>query len=89
MFDVLVGRRADNLFLRRMNALLAGLAERLRARTSGESAEAVRKKIVQTMSAVVLPALMPEAFRPLIGKSFRNPEARRAYVKSVVKTCFP
>ncbi len=89
MFDVLVGRRADNLFLRRLNVLLAGVAERLQGRRPGESAETIRKKIVQLMSAVMLPALMPEAFRPLLGKSFRDEKARRAYVKSVVETCFP
>jgi len=89
MFDVLVGRRADNLFMRRLNALLAGLAERLKGRRPGESGDTIRKKIVQLMSAVMLPAFMPEAFRPLLGKSFREEEARRAYVGSVVKTCFP
>jgi AcrR family transcriptional regulator len=89
MFDVLVGRRADNLFLRRLNVLLARVAERLKGRRPEESGDAIRKKIVQLMSAGMLPAFMPEAFRPLLGKSFRDEEARRAYVRSVVKTCFP
>ncbi len=88
MFDVLVGRKPDNPFLRRLNVLLGGVAERLKAEKPDESVEAVKLKVVQTMSAVLLPALMPEAFRPLTGKSFRDEKARRAYVKSVVETCF-
>ncbi len=87
MFDVLVGRRTDNSFLRRLNVLLARLAARLETQQPGQSGDAIRTKIVQMMSAVMLPALMPEVFRPLTGKSFRDAEARRAYVGSVVQTC--
>lgn len=87
MFDVLVGRRADNAFLRRFTALLGGVAGRLeKARPDGARA-AIRRKIVQAACAVILPALMPEAFRSLIGKSFRDEDARRAYVRSVIDTC--
>jgi len=88
MFDVLVGRKPDNLFLRRLNPLLADLAGRMKASKSGASGDAVKMKIVQALSAVILPAFMPEAFRSLTGKSFRAAEARRAYVRSVVETCF-
>jgi AcrR family transcriptional regulator len=88
MYDVLVGRKADNPFLRRLNVLLARLAERLEKRKRRESRIEIRTKIVQMMSAAMLPALMPEAFRPLTGKSFHDPKARRAYIKSVIETCF-
>lgn len=87
MFDVLVGRRADNAFLRRFTALLGGVAARLEKGRPDETRAAIRRKIVQAACAVILPALMPEAFRPLIGKSFRDAEARRAYVRSVIDTC--
>ncbi len=87
MFDVLVGRKADNPFLRRFNGLLAPLAEQLGTNLPGASREAIRTKFVMMFSAVTLPALMPEAFRHLTGKSFRDAEARRAYVRSVIETC--
>lgn len=86
MYDVLVGRKADNLFLRRFNALLGKLAGRIKAFKPEESEEAVRIKVVQMMSAVILPALMPRAFRPLTGKTFDNMETRRSYVKTVVES---
>ncbi len=88
MFDVLVGRKPDNPFLRRLNVLLAGVAERLKAAKPGRPGDTVKTMIVQALSAVILPAFMPEAFRSLTGKSFLDAKARRAYVRSVVETCF-
>lgn len=84
MFDVLVGKASDNLFLRRINARLAEAAELIRSlRPAAPPAES-KDAAVRLLSAVILPALMPRAFRPLTGKSFEDAETRRAYVRSVV-----
>lgn len=87
MYDVLVGRKADNLFLRRFNVLLDKLAGRIKALRPREAEGAIRLKIVHIVSAIILPALMPRAFRPLAGKGFDDAETRRSYVKAVVETC--
>jgi len=86
MYDVLVGRKSDNLFLQRINVLLADAADRIRKLKPAESPDAARDAALRMISAVILPALMPRAFRPLTGKSFEDAETRRAYVKSVVET---
>lgn len=85
MYDVLIERKSDNLFLRRINALLAVAAEKIRAVKTAESPERSREAAVLMISAVIFPALMPRAFRPLTGKSFEDAETRRAYVRSVVE----
>jgi AcrR family transcriptional regulator len=84
MYDVLAGKAPDNLFLRRINARLAEAADLIRAVRPGASVEESRDAAVRMISAVILPALMPRAFRPLTGKSFGDAATRRAYVRSVV-----
>jgi len=75
-------------FLRRVNALLDKLAGRIKALKPGESEDAIRIKVVQMMSAVILPALMPRAFRPLIRTSFEDPATRRSYIASLIAALF-
>lgn len=84
MFDVLVGNVSDNLFLRRINARLAEAAALIRTIRPAASPEDAKDAAVRMLSAVILPALMPRAFRPLTGRSFEDAETRRAYVRSVV-----
>jgi AcrR family transcriptional regulator len=86
MYDVLAGRATDNLFLRRINARLAEAAGLVRTIRPAASPEQSKDAAVRMLSAVILPALMPRAFRPLTGKSFEDAETRRAYVKTVVET---
>lgn len=89
MYDVLIGRKSDNLFLRRINALLAVVAEKLRMIKPAALPERSKEAAVRMISAVIFPALMPRAFRPLIGKSFEDAETRRTYVRSVVENALP
>jgi TetR/AcrR family transcriptional regulator, regulator of cefoperazone and chloramphenicol sensitivity len=84
MHDVLVGRRADNLFLRRFNGLLDKLAAHFKALKPAETVAALRMKAVQAAAAVMLPALMPRAFRILLQTSFEDRAAREAYIASLI-----
>lgn len=85
MYDVLLGRKADNYFMRRISSLLAVAAGKIRMIKPTESPEKSRDAAVCMISAVIFPALMPRAFRPLTGKSYEDAETRRAYIRTVVE----
>lgn len=75
-----------NFFIRRINSLLGIAAGKIRLIKPAQSPEKSRDAAVCMISAVILPALMLRAFRPLTGKSFEDVDTRRASIQAVVET---
>jgi hypothetical protein len=47
-----------------------------------------RLRIIQSISAVLIPGLMPGLFQYFAGLDFADPEARRSYVEDLVNRLF-
>ena len=66
------------------NSFLTDLLHRLEERPSGQREQNLRPLIIQSISAVLIPGLMPGLFPYFAGLDFADPEARRSYVEDLV-----
>ena len=75
-------------FIDTFNSFLIGLLQQLEEMPLGSREENLRVRIIQTISAVLIPGLMPGLFRYFSGLDFADPEARRSYVDDLVSRLF-
>jgi AcrR family transcriptional regulator len=66
------------------NSFLTDLLRRLEEIPSGQREQNLRPLIIQSISAVLIPGLMPGLFQYFAGLDFADPEARRSYIESLV-----
>ena len=66
------------------NSFLTDLLRRLEERPSGQREQNLRHLLIQSISAVLIPGLMPGLFQYFAGLDFADPEARRSYVEDLV-----
>ena len=66
------------------NSFLTDLLRRLEESPSGQREQNLRLPIIQSISAVFIPGLMPGLFQYFAGLDFADPEARRSYVEDLV-----
>lgn len=66
------------------NSFLTGLLRRFEEIQSGQREHNLRPLIIQSISAVLIPGLMPGLFQYFAGLDFADPEARRSYVEDLV-----
>jgi AcrR family transcriptional regulator len=70
------------------NSFLTDLLRRLEEMPSGQREQNLRPLIIQSISAVLIPGLMPGLFQYFAGLDFADPEARRSYVEDLVNRLF-
>ncbi len=80
LFEANYGTRFVDTF----NSFLTGLLRRLEEMPLGPREHNLRFRIIQSISAVLIPGLMPGFFRYFAGLDFADPEARRSYVDDLV-----
>lgn len=66
------------------NSFLTDLLRHLEEMPSGQREQNLRALIIQSISAVLIPGLMPGFFQYFAGLDFADPEARRSYVEDLV-----
>jgi AcrR family transcriptional regulator len=66
------------------NSFLTGLLRRFEEIQSGQREHNLRPLIIQSISAVLIPGLMPGLFQYFAGLDFADPDARRSYVEDLV-----
>lgn len=66
------------------NSFLTDLLRRLEEMPLGQREQNQRLLIIQSISAVLIPGLMPGLFQYFAGLDFADPEARRSYVQDLV-----
>jgi AcrR family transcriptional regulator len=70
------------------NSFLTDLLRRLEEMPLVEHEQNLRLRIIQSISAVLIPGLMPGLFQYFAGFDFADPEARRSYVEDLVNRLF-
>lgn len=78
----------NTLFVRRFNVLLEDLMNRMRGVEAKDKKKDLKITLVQIISAIVLPALMPRFVRPFAKINFEDAKARKDYVASLMDHYF-
>jgi AcrR family transcriptional regulator len=84
LFEANYGTR----FIDTFNSFLTELLRRLEEMPLGPKEQNLRLRIIQSISAVLIPGLMPGLFRYFSGLDFADPEARKSYVDDLVGHLF-
>ena len=79
----------DTRFIDTFNSFLTDLLRRLEETPLRPKQQNLRLRIIQTVSAVLIPGLMPGLFRYFSGLDFADPEARKSYVEDLVGQLVP
>ncbi|MFZ2055285.1 MAG: TetR/AcrR family transcriptional regulator [Candidatus Aminicenantales bacterium] len=80
LFEANYGSRFVDTF----NSFQTDLLHRLEEMSFGSNEKNLRARIIQSISAVLIPGLMPGLFRYFSGLDFTDPEARRSYIDDLV-----
>ena len=75
-------------FVDTFNSFLTDLLRRLEEIPFGSQEQNPRTRIIQAISAVLIPGLMPGLFTYFSGLDFTDPEARRSYIDDLVTRLF-
>ncbi len=74
--------------IRRLNAFLTPLARRMRLRFPETTEREIACVLIQMMSAIMLPGIMPGLFKRGIGIDLRDKKARAQYVDLLANRAF-
>jgi AcrR family transcriptional regulator len=85
LYETFTHDKYDSVFVQKLNRILVDLLNRLKERSAQKEEAKLRLDIVQMMSAVMFPVLMPDLFRDLIGASFRDEKLRKVYIKHLLE----
>lgn len=80
IYNPLIKNDYSNLFVKRFNSFLEDLIFRMKGLKTNWKEEELRFSLIQLISAVTLPALMPKLFAGFSDIHFEKKEDRRAYI---------
>lgn len=78
----------NNTFIRRFNAFLEDLRSKIEKIKLKNKKKDFRMAIIQIVSALVLPGLLPRAFRSFAAVNFEDKKTRDTYVAALIKQYF-
>jgi AcrR family transcriptional regulator len=79
-----LAKRQHSRSVDRLNGFLKALAEHVQKLQPEADPDAIRLSIVQKISAVILPAMLPELFEGFLGLDLTTPEGRTAYLNQLL-----
>jgi AcrR family transcriptional regulator len=81
-----LAKRQHSRSIDRLNGFLKALATRLQELQPEADPDAIRVLIVQKISAVILPAMLPELFEGFLGLDLTTAEGRTTYLNQLLST---
>ena len=88
LYDTFINGAQRTLFIRRFAKFLVSLTRERSALFPGRSVRQIGSDVVQMVSAVLLPGIMPQLFRGTAGVDLTSPDTRAAYVDSLIEHFF-
>jgi AcrR family transcriptional regulator len=88
LYEPLMEGNYETDFIRRFGEFLAALAGRVRSVIPFVDETVVRLSIIQTVSAVMLPGLLPQAFLRFSTLDFEKPDVRSQYIRALVRKIY-
>ncbi len=77
-------RKQRSRSIRQLGSFLEALAARLKALNPASSVDDIRISLVQMVSAIILPAILPEIFAPFLRADLRRPADRKRYLNRLL-----
>lgn len=84
LYNPLIKNDYSNLFVKRFNSFLDDLIYRIKKLKTNWKENELRFTLIQLISAVTLPALMPKLFTDFSNLNFEDEENRRAYIENLL-----
>lgn len=89
IYDPLVRSDYSSYFVKRFNDVLSGIAGEMGTEATGTGSMDLKLRLIQMISAVFMPALVPDLFRDFAEFSFTDDEMRKKYVDYLVDQFLP
>lgn len=88
LYDPLIRGNYNTLFVRRFNVFLNDLVSKIKGVRFKGGDEDLQMAVVQIVSAVVMPAIMPRLFRSFAKVNFEDAKTRKLYVANLLRHYF-
>lgn len=88
VYDPLILNDYHGYFVRRFNDLLRDIVKEMKVESPDEPESDLKMRLIQMISAVFMPSLVPEMFCGFAGSSFSNAGIRKAYIDFLIDRCF-
>jgi len=88
LYTPLIKNNYKGIFVRRFNAFLQDILSKIEKDKAKDKEMELKITIVQLISSIVLPALMPRIFHSFVNINFKDPKTRRAYVAHLLDHFF-
>lgn len=88
IYDPLILNDSQGYFVRRFNDLLSDIVKEMKVEATDEPESDLKMRLIQMISAVFLPSLVPEMFRDFAGSSFSDAGTRKVYVDFLIDHYF-
>ncbi len=89
LYDTFANGASRTPFLRRFARFLASVSREMAVLFPDRSVREVGSEVVQMVSAVLLPGVLPQLFRNAVGVDLSRSEGRAAYIDSLIEHFFP
>lgn len=88
LYGPLIRGNYNTLFVRRFNAFLNDLVSKVKGVRFKDRDKDLQIAVVQIMSAIVMPAVMPRLFRSFAKVNFEDAKTRKLYVANLLRHYF-
>lgn len=88
LYDPLIRGNYNTLFVRRFNTFLNDLVSKIKGVKYKDKDKDLSMAVIQIMSAIVLPAVMPRLFRSFAKVNFEDAKTRKLYVANLLGQYF-
>jgi len=89
LYDTFVNGTGNTAFIKRFTKFLSSLTQEMSVLFPDGSVGEIGAQIIQMVSAVLLPGILPQLYRRASGMDFSRTEGRTAYVDSLLEHYFP
>ncbi|UCH62648.1 MAG: TetR family transcriptional regulator [Fidelibacterota bacterium] len=88
IYGPLILNDSQGYFVKRFNDLLGNIAKEMKVQARDEQENDLKMRLIQMISAVFLPSLVPEMFRDFTGFSLSDAGTREVYVDFLIDRYF-
>lgn len=89
LYDTFANGSGHTAFIKRFTKFLSSLMREMAVLFPDRSVREIGTDVVQMVSAVLLPGILPQLYRNAVGSDFSQAAGRAAYVDSLMEHFFP
>ena len=89
LYDTFVNGTGNTAFIKRFTKFLSSLTREMAVLFPDRSVREIEAEVIQMVSAVLLPGILPQLYRRAVGIDLSRADGRAAYVDSLLEHYFP